>query len=52
MIKDKQLDKIVKELFLSNKSEVDAIHNNRIRRGELSYADFLIQENLSYEGSK
>ncbi|MGV8087382.1 MAG: adenylyltransferase/cytidyltransferase family protein [Candidatus Woesearchaeota archaeon] len=46
VIKEKELDKIVKELFNSNKLEVEAIHKNRIRRGELSYEDFLIQENL------
>lgn len=52
VIKEKKLDKIVKELFTSNKSEVDAIHKNRIRRGELSYEDFLVQESLSKEESK
>ncbi len=47
VIKEKNLDKVVKELFSSNTAEVEAIHKNRVRRGELSYEDFLIQESLS-----
>ena len=47
VIKEKGLDKVVKDLFSSNTAEVDAIHKNRVRRGELSYEDFLIQESLS-----
>ena len=52
VICEKKLDNVVKELFASNVAEVEAMHKNRLRRGELTYEDFIIQEKLLEEGSK
>jgi nicotinamide-nucleotide adenylyltransferase len=49
IILEKKLNMVVKELFASNNAEVEAIRNNRIRRGELSYDDFLVQEKSAME---
>jgi nicotinamide-nucleotide adenylyltransferase len=50
IICEKKLDAVVKELFLSNISEVEAVHKNRIKKGELTYENFIIQEQLLNDG--
>ena len=52
VIKNRGLDKIVRQLYDQHKDEVEQTHQNRIRLHEISYEDFLVAEGLKSEELK